>query len=487
MAKDLPTSPARVKADRPHVDPIEWLHRGNDGWIPFASIDGAGKFHHLYSAQANSLPTLFDSLADDLEVNSYFGIHSMLHPGPKKNPHHPTLPRALRKAEKVKYLTCCFSDLDFYKHGIELHEAVATVIYLQSRGLIPPASMFSDSGRGLWVYWLLHDREDAAQPPRAWPSSKVIWVKAQRELYRRLVELGSDKQALDMARVTRVPGSLNPKVNKRVAYWVQLDSTGNPFMYSLADLAGFLDLAPDPPTPLELEELGLVKKQKALAPGEKPRPAVAAWDGTEKTTWGDRKGGVLTVPARKGWAGRWVHALHDFDALRGMRGAFSRGCRNFSAYLYAGFLYKHRLPEVEVAHRVNELGKECQPPLSAAQVGNALRQGKRLSKIHNAEIADKLGITPEEAAFLTKWPPAGTPRPELRPKKRNEARAVRHALIERLLADSGGTPPRLRELQAILQNEGIDATLDTLQRDLAALGVKNPRRRRKATDQSSLF
>ena len=479
--RKFPTSPATVNPSRPYVDPIEWIHRGNDGWIPFTRMVD-GKWQELYSAPAMRLPSLFDGIADDLDRDSYFGIHSMIHPGAKNNPRHPSLPKALRKADKVKYLNAAWVDLDFYKLDMELHEVIAMVILSQQQGVIPPASLFADSGRGLWMIWLLHD-PDTGHGPRAWPDKKVLWAKIMGELYRRLTTIGADRQAKDLARVTRVPGSLNTKVSKRVAYWVQADQAGRPFIYTLSELKESLKLTSDALTPLEVE----VEESALPAPAPaKALPAPSEWDGREKSRWGDRSKGRYSARGRKGYTARWLYALNDFKTLRAMRGAFSKGCRNHAALVYAFILWRHRLPFENIAFEVGQLGRECVPPLTDREIDNAIKQAQRYHKMHNAQIADLLLITPDESGLLARWPQMGTPRPDKKPMVRIEAQAWRREAIKRIL-DTLPAIPTLRELQAMLLEVGQDATLDTLRRDLAALGVSNPRRRKKAGDQDSLF
>jgi hypothetical protein len=492
MTKDklFPTSRADISPLKPYSDPIEWIHRGTDGWIPFQKINPDGTFIPLYSVQASDLknPGLFDSLADDLEIDSYFGINPMIHPGGKANPHHPTLPRALRKADKVKYLTANFSDLDFYNLKMELPEVVAGVIRYQAAGVIPPASFFADSGRGLWVFWLLRDSENPDGPPRAFSEKKIIWARIQNELYNRLSLLGADKQSRDLARITRVPGSNNSKVSRRVACWIQADVKGRPFMYTLNGLKDSLGITADSLTPLEAR---LEAERKAILitpPGEK-KPLPAPWDGKEKTKWGTRKGGPLSERGKKGWKGRWIHALNDFKTLWGLRGAFVQGeGGNHAVFIYALILWKHGYNAEDIALRVGKLGRECIPPIPEYHIRNAVKSSRKYQKIHNAEIADMLKIHPDEAALLEKWPPMGTARPVKESANANGQREARRATILKIV-DEVGKAPSLRDLREILfQRLGEDWAIGTLKRDYAALKVKNPRRRVKnSIDKPSLF
>ena len=490
--KKFPTSRADIAPTKPYSDPIEWIHRGTDGWIPFArsrparegeQADKDGKvFEQLYSVKACDLaiPTLFDTLADDLEKDAYFGINPMIHPGGKANPHHPTLPRALRKSEKVKYLTANFTDLDFYNlNGMELPEVVAGIIRFQSAGIIPPPSFFADSGRGLWVFWLLYDPGNPGAPPYAWPEKKITWAKIQNELYNRLIQLGADKQSRDPARITRVPGSLNTKVQRRVAYWIQADIKGRPFMYTLNTLKECLQLTADSPTPMEAR-VESDRKAKAGAP--------PAWDGKERTTWGKGTKGQLHERAVKAWKGRWIHALNDFKTLWGLRGAFKQGeGGNHAIFIYALILWKHGHNAEDIFLRVEKLGRECIPPIPEYNIRNAVKSSRKYQKISNPEISNMLKIKPDEAALLEKWPPMGTAIPEKATTNRTTNRQDRRAAILELSEDLKRIPP-LRELQTRLELKGIEAAIGTLQRDLAAEKLKNPRRRvKKDPDNNTLF
>ena len=72
---------------------------------------------------------------------------------------------------------------------------------------IPVPSMIVDSGRGLYLIWLIEQV----------PSKAVsLWSAMQHYLYDKLKSLGADRQALDPSRILRVIGSYNTKSNTNV-------------------------------------------------------------------------------------------------------------------------------------------------------------------------------------------------------------------------------------------------------------------------------
>ena len=476
MKTDLPTSPVLV--NKPYSAPIELLHRGNDGWIAFARIDQKnGKWENLYSVEAYQLPSLFESFLEDLETDSYFSVNSFIHPGRKQNPHHAFLPQAKRGNDKVKYINAAFVDLDYYKQGFELYEIMASILRAQSQCVLPPASFFADSGRGLWAFWLLIDPE-TQKGVRAFDKNKLLWAKIQKSLQHRLMNLGADKNALDLSRVARVPGSVNSKVFKRVAYWIQADSQGRPFLYTLDGLKSFLNIEEEPLTPLEsrLEELL----------SEPPEKEKKAWTGTERKTDNPK----YEQRAKKGYYARWLHALNDFKILRDLRGGFVKGTRHHAALIYAALLWRHKTPEYEIFKEVYKLCEECIPPLTDFKdIKNIVKQAKKIGKLNNATISDFLKITPPESAYLGKLPPAEypelTPSKLITPKISDNQRFRRQAIKD--IIQEAQRPLSLRQIKSILEDEyNCDASIFTIRNDLDALKLDR-RRRPKKRKLPSLF
>jgi hypothetical protein len=95
------------------------------------------------------------------------------------------------------------------------------------------------------LFWLLRDTKDPGKLPRAWPEKIDLYKACNRALNERLRthQLPADPKAIDAARVLRPHGTINRKVNRRVQYWIRGDDSGRGFVYTLPELAEFLDLS----------------------------------------------------------------------------------------------------------------------------------------------------------------------------------------------------------------------------------------------------
>lgn len=72
---------------------------------------------------------------------------------------------------------------------------------------MPIPNVIVDSGRGLYLLWLIQKVPYMALP---------LWKAVMEYLYNELKEFGADRKALDPTRIFRVPGSINPKSGTKV-------------------------------------------------------------------------------------------------------------------------------------------------------------------------------------------------------------------------------------------------------------------------------
>ncbi len=123
------------------------------------------------------------------DVNCYFGVHPA---GAPRGKHQ----RA--RIADVAVINCLFAEFDAAQYG-SLHAALVHINSLP----IPPSILIC-SGGGYHAYWLL--------------TEPVMVTDANRDAIRRLQArwvalVGGDPNAKDLARVLRVPGTLNAKYN----------------------------------------------------------------------------------------------------------------------------------------------------------------------------------------------------------------------------------------------------------------------------------
>jgi hypothetical protein len=138
---------------------------------------------------------------------------------------------------------------------------------------------------------------------------------------------------------------------------------------------------------------------------------------------------------------------------------------------------------------VEKFGRlQCRPALSEEEIRDAIRKRKQY-RFDDYTVGDWLKITPEESE-LVGWPAAGT-RPakadtELR--TRGQRTTARRELVRACVEGSAGaTMPTVAELVGHIEHYmGSRPSSRTIMKDLDALGIHNPRARRKSDDANQI-
>ena len=471
------TTPSIYTPSQPDLKMIQLIHRGHDGYVSFGRKNADGVYENIASIPANAMSGLFDQMIPAVEYDGYFGVNGMFRAGDVKNDfglfdqHGIPLRKARQRTENLRWLTAIYADLDCHKLEMESADVIAEVIRLQDADQIPPASIITRSGGGVWLFWLLTGK-DSINPVRAYPEKVAGWNRIQRAFNERFAKFGADPQALDAARVSRIPGSINTKREfARVGYWVQFDAAGTPFTYTMERLAAWCGVS------LEIRQHARL-----------PSPAGKDPKAVEK--------GV------KGQAGRWTVATENFRKLWTLRGQWRAGLRNAAVLTYATILNSHpkavRMTDEQIAAELDRLYADMDQPTDdrysrdqfettvQAARGNASRRKAFgiLAAIRNQTISDMLEITPEEAAALPTWkasskyrgvesPPAMT-QGEVRRKRRE---LLKHRLENRKATGAELEP--LHMLAELVEAAGLPRPADqTVANDLDALGHVTHRKRR---------
>lgn len=432
--------PGLLEPTAPYVRPILEIHRGPDGWVTFHR-KREDRLENLGSLPTSSLETMFPEFAAELERDSYFSVNSFFRAERFGNS-LPGLKPAYRKAGGARYLNACFVDIDFHAQPapFDFGYRFGRIVTLQDQEVIPPASLVMRSGRGLWLFWLLVNPQNLAIPPRAFPEQVLAYNAVQAELIRRT---GADRAASDIARITRVPGSINSNIfpgdPPRVMMWTQRGSDGRGYMYTLENLVGFLGLE-------------FYEKRRNTKNAD-PRP-----EASER--------------GLRGWRALWQQRFEDFESLRRMRGAFSQGCRNRAAYIYGVILRGNGLNDAAVSKAVTILGGECRSPLTQREIKGAIEQSKESRRrLSDSTIAGYLHVTPEEARTIPRWADSG-PIQAVGPIDMNLTNAARIALRIQAIAaivESIGRTPSTRQMAKLLQQRGIHTSHVQVSRDYARM------------------
>lgn len=440
----------------PDLVPIEAIHRNGDGFVTFHRKDGE-RFLDLGAVRASELRQMFPSFAHELVSDSYFSLHSYFRPGRRGAPHIPGMAPAHRKADAVRHITGVFADLDCYRSGSGMTpgQCVGLLVDAQLSGVIPPVSMLMASGRGVWACWFLV--EESGELMRAWPERVALWARTTNAIGERLeaLRLGFDTSARDAARICRVPGSLNPKASKRVAYWVAKDEQGQTPTYTLAAIAAAVGVP-------------ILKGSPRLA----------------------QKNRTLQARGAKGAQARWANDIRRFRLLWELRGRWPEGMRAKAVGVWSQILAslggEEKLQPAEIESEVRALWEDCcQPPdatepypweSARASLRKAVQARRNRRPLRHVSIASLLEITPAESEVCG-WPAAGQQQEEAG-EGRAEQKATRRELLREWLSELPGAEwPSLRELAERLTEKGLPATASTVGVDLRNLGMENPRGR----------
>jgi hypothetical protein len=139
-----------------------------------------------------------------------------------------------RLAVHLAWATHAYVDLDTYKgdealRGLSPGDMVRELCWHCRDEDIPAPSIILSSGRGYYAKWFWSRPVPRAEVGRA--------IAINRALVRRLTRFRADPQAVDMARILRIPGSINAKTGGMVAIvWIS-ESDGGPITYDFDTFA----------------------------------------------------------------------------------------------------------------------------------------------------------------------------------------------------------------------------------------------------------
>ena len=170
----------------PSIEYVNIIHGDSKGWITKAKICNKEykQWHYKYK---DLIELKFD------EYNVYITLN--------------TFYKTYRRIECIKELNALFIDLDTYKTGFTKEQILINLNENHFKQSMPIPNFIIDSGRGLYLIWLIKKVPSMALP---------LWKAVEEYFYKTLKEFGADRQALDTTRILRVPGSFNSKTHTEV-------------------------------------------------------------------------------------------------------------------------------------------------------------------------------------------------------------------------------------------------------------------------------
>ncbi|MDJ8927814.1 DNA-binding response regulator [Clostridium perfringens] len=314
---------------------IDNIHSNSKGWITRSVIDenGYSQWHYKYA----ELKDLYMS-----GENIYITPNTFYKP--------------CRRLENIKELNTLFIDLDYYKTGKIRAQVLMDLEKNYFNQSIPIPNYVIDSGRGMYLIWLIN-----AVPSQALP----LWKAIQDYLYKQLKDFGADRQALDATRILRVPGSINSKSKTVVSILDEYD-----YVYDLREIQnGFLP------------ELKPYEKKKG-------RPSKINFIFRERSLYFGR--------------------IQDIIKLCELREYDLKGHREIILFLYRYYLCSFTEDVEKALEDVIELNNSFRQPLRENEAIRATRSAERCYldknkqyKYKNDTLIELLEITEEEQTHMT--------------------------------------------------------------------------------------
>ena len=316
------------------INYLDTLHGDSKGWITKAEMNcGYKQWHYRYN----------ELLEQDFEQeNVYISIN--------------TFYSTFRRLEYLKELKAQFIDLDIYKTGFTKAQIIMHLETDYFNKSIPRPNLIIDSGRGLYLIWLLN-----SVPSKALP----LWKAVEEYLYSVLKPFGADRQALDPTRVLRVPGSINSKSKTTVSIIDEYD-----YIYDLREIQNEY-----------LPELKPKEKKKG-------RPSKTVFIHRERSLYFAR--------------------IQDITKLCELREYDLKGYRELILFLYRYYLCYFLEDTKKALEDVLELNREFIYPLSENEVIRATRSAEKVYlskdkdyKYKNETLIELLAITELEETYMS--------------------------------------------------------------------------------------
>ena len=177
---------------------VKAIHGSNTGFITLANKNPEwSEWHYKIDSVEDEIQSRL--LDEKKKENLYMSMNSFFIPK--------------RGVSRVRELNSFYIDLDYYNTDLDkdyILKELEEKYFGQAETGIPQPHYVVDSGRGLYLIWLI---ENAPGGIRAVLS---LWDDIIRDFYNKLKVFGADFNALDSSRVLRLPGSINTKSGKVV-------------------------------------------------------------------------------------------------------------------------------------------------------------------------------------------------------------------------------------------------------------------------------
>jgi hypothetical protein len=441
------------------------------------------------------LPQVRDFILRD----SYFTVN-LFYPGATHWRHRETGAPVMRRTENcLQNLVGVYVDMDVGRSEEEASKPEQRMTWRQAAaiagdymdaGLLPQATFFARSGRGVYCVWCLRDDQNKNQliklpppPPYGEGSEKRahligLYKRINMEFSERLRIAAADP-IHDASRYLRLPGSIHSKANQPVIWQVQFVDGEIP-TYTIWELANFAGLYP-------LDTLAAGSGERLLLPvpvEEKPvgkRGRETKKPGSAPNRIAGRRGlGKLRV--------------EDILTIEGYQFGFGQGFREGCLLRYADALRTSGCSPYQVETKLTEMARRCRPGYPSddndASIPELVKEAFKRKRSWKTETLVKwFQVTPElarELGLVTIIPKEVREERRLTPEKRRDIIEKRRKLIADLIIENSYKLPPLRQLVGMCARYGFATNRETMRQDLQALGHKT-RKPGRPKSKTSLF
>jgi hypothetical protein len=461
---------------REMIDRVLDLHRGKDAYITFGRKD-AGALSHTDSFRAMEFGNIFPQFAASFLRDSYVGVNACFaagvpyvpgskHPNLLLPPNH-TSPinkktgQSFHRESNLRYLNACYCDIDCCRDpsGPKLEKVIRDIERMCEAGDLPRPTTITESGRGLWLLWQLHDAKNESRSHLGCQPDVILRYKdTNRALGAKLAHLDADLAAIDGARLTGLHGTLKTAYQKRVVW---RDYPGGR-RYTLEELSVLMGVS---------ERRSALEKECVLE--------------LRRTKRSGKVDSATSERCKRGWNKSASNRIAAFAIIESHRGGFSEGMRDKAMFMYALCLRSAWKPLAEAIGIVREKGAHCVTPLDSitcdARVRSAYSKDEKGNFMHSyltyQTLADWLEVTVEEAQFVSQqlqntFPAASRSGVAIQPPSQKERRAKRREAIKEICRDRSNIPS-YRVIQQLLAGRGVEASHVTIGSDLKALKLES--------------
>ena len=185
-----------VEDFKSHKDYLEYMYRETKGFVTRSVIT-----QKTYQETFSYADKLINKNSYYNMVNVYTSMNTFMSRKRTDNC------KSGRKVENIKKLNALYLDIDCYKIGLTQNQVLYELEQEYFGKKIPVPTFVINSGRGLYLIWKIEEDRNAL--PR--------WKACQKYLFEQCKELNADPQAIDAARILRVPFTINSKNNEKVS------------------------------------------------------------------------------------------------------------------------------------------------------------------------------------------------------------------------------------------------------------------------------